>query len=146
MEPSETRPKLIFTPEASPDEATIRAVGGGLDAYNDLFAPQADWTERWIIGRDTDGVVQAGIRFVLSLDWLFVKWLWVAEPYRKQGIGSRLLAGAEAAARERQCRGAYLDTFTFQAPKFYDRHGYREFARLDDFPRGHARIWLSKPL
>jgi hypothetical protein len=57
-----------------------------------------------------------------------------------------LLAGAEAAAREKGCRGAYLDTFTFQAPKFYDRHGYLEFGRLNDFPSGHARIWFWKAL
>jgi GNAT superfamily N-acetyltransferase len=57
-------------------------------------------------------------RFGLAFDWLFVQWLWVAEPYRSQGIGSRLLAGAEPAAREKGCRAAYLDTFSFQAPNF----------------------------
>jgi GNAT superfamily N-acetyltransferase len=79
-----------------------------------------------------------------GFDWLFVQWLWVAEPYRKQGIGSRLLARAEAAARDAHCRASYVDTFTFQAPKFYERRGYREFARLNDYPPGHARIWLAK--
>ena len=54
---------------------------------------------------------------MLAFDWLFVQWLWVAEPYRSQRIGSRLLAGAEAAAREKGCRAAYLDTFSFQARK-----------------------------
>ncbi len=83
---------------------------------------------------------------MLAFDWLFVQWLWVAEPYRSQRIGSRLLVGAEAAAREKGCRAAYLDTFSFQAPKFYDRHGYREFGRLNDFPPGHARVWLWKAL
>jgi GNAT superfamily N-acetyltransferase len=72
--------------------------------------------------------------------------LWVAEPYRKQGVGSRLLSQAEGAGRENGCRGAYVDTFAFQAPLFYPRHGYREFGRLSDFPPGHARIWLSKAL
>lgn len=137
---------LALAPEPAPDEAAILAIGSGLDAYNAGFAPNADWTPHWIVGRDASGAVQAGVRYVISFDWLFVHWLWVAEPYRKRGIGSRLLAGAEAAAREQGCRGAYLDTFTFQAPEFYPRHGYREFARLDDFPPGHARIWLAKSL
>jgi hypothetical protein len=57
-----------------------------------------------------------------------------------------LLSGAEETAREKNCRAAYVDTFTFQAPEFFERHGYREFARLADFPAGHARIWLSKLL
>jgi len=56
------------------------------------------------------------------------------------------MVGAEAAARAQGCRGAYLDAFTFQAPKFYERLGYQEFGRLDDFPPGHARIWFTKAL
>ncbi len=139
-------PPLTLAPEASPDEATMRAIAAGLVAYDAGFAPQANRSPRWIVGRDGGGAVRAGLRSMLAYDWLFVHWLWVAEPYRKQGIGSRLLAGAEAAAREKGCRGAYLDTFTFQAPKFYDRHGYLEFGRLNDFPPGHARIWFWKAL
>jgi GNAT superfamily N-acetyltransferase len=137
---------LTLAPEASPDEATISAISSGLDAYNTACAGAADWSPRWIVGRDKGGAVQAGIRFILAYDWLFVHWLWVAEPYRMQGIGSRLLAGAEAAAREQGCRAAYLDTFTFQGPEFYPRHGYSELGRLNDFPPGHARIWFWKAL
>jgi GNAT superfamily N-acetyltransferase len=138
--------RLTLAPEASPDEATVRAIAAGLRAHDARFVPQADWTPRWIIGRDGGGAAQAGVRFLIGFDWLFVQWLWVAEPYRKQGIGSRLLAQAEAAARDAHCRASYVDTFTFQAPKFYERRGYREFGRLDDYPLGHARIWLSKAL
>ena len=83
---------------------------------------------------------------MLAFEWLFVNWLWVADAYRKQGAGSQLMAGAEAVARTHGCRAAYLDTFTFQAPKFYERLGYREFGRLDDFPPGYSRIWFSKAL
>ena len=143
---SHTSPPLILAPEASPDPADIKAIADGLDAYNARFAPAADWSPQWIIGRDPGGAVRAGIKYVLAFDWLFVNWLWVAEPYRKQGIGSQLLLGAEAVAKEKLCRGASLDTFTFQAPKFYERHGYREFGRLNDFPPGQARIFVSKAL
>jgi GNAT superfamily N-acetyltransferase len=137
---------LTLAPEESPDAATIRAVESGLNAHSAALGLKTDWSPRWIVGRDALGAVQAGIRFVLPFDWLFVQWLWVAEPYRSQGIGSRLLTGAESAAREKGCRAAYLDTFTFQAPEFYSRHGYSEFGRLNDFPPGHARIWFWKPL
>jgi GNAT superfamily N-acetyltransferase len=146
MEPGVTPPPLTLASETSPDQTTIRAIASGLDAYNARFAPAAGWSPHWITGRDPSGVVQAGVQFIIALDWLFVHWLWVAEPYRKLGIGSRLLSSAETAAREKRRRAAYLDTFTFQAPKFYQRHGYREFGRLSDFPRGQARIWMSKAL
>jgi GNAT superfamily N-acetyltransferase len=75
-----------------------------------------------------------------------VKWLWVAEPFRRCGIGSRLLDEAEAIARERGMNHAYLDTFTFQAPAFYEKLGHREFGRLPATTQGHSRIWLAKRL
>jgi GNAT superfamily N-acetyltransferase len=86
------------------------------------------------------------MQYVMAYEWVFVRWLWVDDRYRKQGVGSSLLASAEAIARKGGCRGVYLDTFTFQAPKFYERHGYRECGRIDDFPPGHSRIWLKKTL
>jgi GNAT superfamily N-acetyltransferase len=137
---------LTFAAETSPSEATIRAIESGLTAHATGLGLPTDWSPRWIIGRDEDEVVQAGIRFVLAFEWLFVNWLWVADGYRKHGVGSQLMTGAEADARGAGCRAAYLDTFTFQAPKFYERLGYREFGRLDDFPPGHSRIWFSKAL
>ncbi len=98
----------------------------------------------WIIGRDGNGTVQAGLNGQTFFNWMFVQWLWVAEPFRLQKVGSELLLKAEEIARERQCIGSYLDTFTFQAQGFYERHGYKEFGRLNNIPPGHARIWLSK--
>ena len=135
---------LDLSSEAAPGADTIRTIAEGLGAYNSLFAPETDWSPRWIVGRDPSGAVQAGMRFILEYDWVFVHWLWVAEPWRRRGVGSDLIGRAEDFARENACRGVYLDTFTFQAPKFYEKHGFREFGRIDDFPRGHARIWLAK--
>jgi GNAT superfamily N-acetyltransferase len=143
---SREAPSLTFATETSPSEATIRAIESGLTAHATGLGLPTEWSPRWIIGRDEGEVVQAGVRFVLAFELLFVNWLWVADPYRKHGVGSRLMAGTEAAAREHGCRAAYLDTFTFQAPKFYERLGYREFGRLNDFPPDHSRIWFSKAL
>ena len=146
MTASKEGPPLTFVAETSPSGATVRTIESGLTAHATGLGLRTDWSPRWIAGRDRDGVVQAGIRFVLAFEWLFVNWLWVADAYRKHGVGSQLMGAAEAAARAEGCHAAYLDTFTFQAPKFYERLGYREFGRLNDFPPGHARIWFSKAL
>jgi len=138
--------ELQLTTELEPDKAAIHTIEEGLISYNERLAPGGGWKPLWIVGRDAAGDVQAGLRGVTAYNWLFVEWLWVAEPYRRQGFGSRLLLDAEAIARERRCASCYLDTFGFQAPDFYKRHGYTEFGRLDDFPPGHARIWFRKSL
>ena len=71
-----------------------------------------------------------------------------AERCYRKALDLFLAAGdAAGVARAAGNLGAvYLDTFTFQAPAFYEKHGYREFGRLDDAVHGHARIWLAKRL
>ena len=56
------------------------------------------------------------------------------------------MACAEDEARRRGCRGAYVTTFSFQAPDFYQRCGYRLVASADDFPPGHRHLAFRKPL
>jgi GNAT superfamily N-acetyltransferase len=75
-----------------------------------------------------------------------VEYLWVRGDHRTQGIGTRLLQAAEQEAMERGCGHAHVETHDFQAPAFYARNGYREFARLDDLPKGHVKIFLAKRL
>ena len=132
--------------EAAADEAAERAICDGLTAFNESLAPGANWRALSIYARDETGVVQGGLTGSSYYDWLFVKWLWVAEPFRRRGVGSQLLTRAEEVARERNVGAVYLDTFTFQAPAFYEKHGYREFGRLDDAVHGHAHLWLAKRL
>jgi predicted N-acetyltransferase YhbS len=65
---------------------------------------------------------------------------------RGMGCGSQLLALAEEKACEQGAKNAYLDTFSFQAPAFYEKHGYEVFGELPDFPPGHQRFFLKKEL
>ena len=79
-------------------------------------------------------------------NWLTVEYLWVSEEERHSGIGSGLLAAAEAEARKRGCTFAFLDTFGFQAPTFYPRYGYREVFVLKEYPKTGSRHYFVKQL
>jgi GNAT superfamily N-acetyltransferase len=137
---------LTIGVENTPDEDAERAIYEGLDSYNRAVAPGAQDQPLCLIARDAEASPQAGLMGLTYFNWLFVKWLWVAEAYRGRRVGSRLLEEAEAIARARGMSHAYLDTFTFQAPAFYEKHGYREFGRLPATAEGHSRIWLTKRL
>jgi GNAT superfamily N-acetyltransferase len=63
---------------------------------------------------------------------------------RGQGLGSRLLAAAEAEAWRRDCLGVFLDTFEYQALPFYQRHGYELFGTLDGYPPGWRQYHVRK--
>jgi hypothetical protein len=53
--------------------------------------------------------------------------------------------GEEEATR-RGCKYAYLDTLSFQARGFYEKHGYTVFGELAHFPPGHRKYFLKKDL
>ncbi|MDJ0391436.1 GNAT family N-acetyltransferase [Roseomonas sp. E05] len=94
--------------------------------------------------RDRAGEVRAGLVAELALDWLFIDKFWVDEGLRGQGLGTALLAAAEAEARRHGAVGVHLYTSSFQAPDFYRGHGFREIGRLEGRPAGHDRFWFAK--
>ncbi|SIQ61215.1 Acetyltransferase (GNAT) domain-containing protein [Rhizobium sp. RU33A] len=93
---------------------------------------------------DADGKMVGGLTGAHLQRWFFVKLLAVSPEARGGGIGAQLLARAEAMAREDGLVGIYLDTFEFQAPRFYLREGYREIGRLPKIGDAPQRIWFAK--
>ncbi len=75
-----------------------------------------------------------------------LKTVWVDAPLRRSGLGRALLLRAIAEAEARGCTQLLLATHSFQAPHFYAKLGFRELFRLNDYPRGHAEIWLLREL
>ena len=72
--------------------------------------------------------------------------VWVSEDLRGQGLGRELLQAAEAEARRRGCHHVWLDSFSFQAPAFYQHLGYEIFGTLEDYPASHQRVFLTRSL
>jgi len=86
------------------------------------------------------GVLTADILW----DWIYIDELWVDDNHRSMGVGKQLMILAEDYAIHNNLTGLWLWTQSWQAAKFYDRLGYREFTRFADFPKGHNRIGLRK--
>ncbi len=94
--------------------------------------------------RGNDGTLAGGFWGATMFEWLHVGLLFVPESLRGQGVGAALMATAEDEARKRGCRGAFVDTFSFQAAPFYEKLGYVRFGTLEDYPPGHSQIYFSK--
>ena len=72
--------------------------------------------------------------------------VWVEASHRHRGLGTQLFQAAEQEARRRGCTQMVLMTFSFQAPRFYERHGFETVAAVDDHPRGHRNLLMRKSL
>lgn len=99
-----------------------------------------------IIMKDQDGHTRGCV--VVSFLWngMEIQSLWVDESFRRQGYGRKLMAAAEAEAIKRGCLLSYTNTFTWQAPGFYEKLGYSIYGKLDDFPVGNTLFYFSKRL
>jgi len=71
---------------------------------------------------------------------------WVDESRRHRGLGTKLFQAAEREARQRGCTQIVLMTFSFQAPAFYERHGFEIVATIDNHPRAHRNLLMRKRL
>ncbi|MES1176659.1 MAG: GNAT family N-acetyltransferase [Myxococcales bacterium] len=96
--------------------------------------------------RDAEGKLCGGLVGFVWGGWLEVKVLWLEQELRGTGYGSQLLLAAERYAYSRGARHAHLASFTFQAPSFYEKHGYEVFGELADYPAGHKNVFLRKAL
>lgn len=123
-----------------------RAVVAGLQSYNEAAAGPLNALPLVLSARDDEGEVIGGLVAVSFWNALFIDLLWVSEAHRGDGVGKSLLARAELEAGARGCMLVYLNTFTFQAPGFYEKSGYSALGSLNDHPVGHARTWYSKRL
>lgn len=80
---------------------------------------------------EENGVIVAGIVAESVGDTVEVDFLFVDEACRGRGLGKTLLEHVETAAREQGMRRVLLNTYSFQAPGFYEKMGYQEVLKLE---------------
>ncbi|PYR25811.1 MAG: GNAT family N-acetyltransferase [Acidobacteria bacterium] len=123
------------------------AIGSGLARFNEEQSGIRDSRPLAVIVRDPDTKRPVGgLTGRTSLGLLFVDLFFLPAELRGGGLGSRLLQLAEEEARHRGCVAAVLYTINFQAPGFYERHGYRVLGSIPCLPPGTSRIFLTKNL
>jgi GNAT superfamily N-acetyltransferase len=135
---------IITVPDQA-DDADRKAILDALLAFNDKASGPSGFQPLAVVLQDpANGQTIGGLWGKTAYDWLFVELLMVPDQFRDRDLGSQILARAEGIARQRGCVGVWLDTFAFQAPGFYQNHGYEIFGTIDDHPRGSRRFFLKK--
>ncbi|WP_199153881.1 GNAT family N-acetyltransferase [Chromobacterium sp. ASV23] len=125
---------------------TRAAIVAPLIAYNEGKVGPSDHRPLVIRIEDEAGQVVGGLWGYTRGGWLYTELLSAPTGARGLGLGRQMMEQAEAEARARGCIGAWVDTHSFQAPKFYESLGYQRFGELEDYPPGHSRIFYRKCL
>ena len=129
----------------APAEA-VAIVDAGLDSHNIAGAPLGEVQPLHVIAHDPGGAVVGG---AIGRTWgecCELQQLWVSAELRSTGIGTQLMDVFEQNAHSRGCRLVYLDTFSFQAPNFYQARGYEEVLRTEGFTGGVIKLTMHKRL
>ncbi|MCY7217271.1 GNAT family N-acetyltransferase [Streptococcus cristatus] len=121
-------------------------LGNLIRAYNQSKREPSKSEPLNIYVEDQQGNLIAGMVAETFGNWLEIEYLYVQEDFRGQGIGSNILNRAEKEARERKCKYSFVNTYQFQAPNFYKKHGYEEVFALKEYPYTGERYYYTKAL
>ena len=124
----------------------VQEIGNLIRSYNRSKREAAESEPLNLYVEDDSGELLAGLVAETFGNWLEIEYLFVKEDLRGQGIGSQLLQQAEIEAKKRNCRYVFVNTYQFQAPAFYQKHGYKEVFRLQDYPYIGQRYYYQKDL
>lgn len=136
--------KVVYVEK--PEDAAWGVIGKGLDAFNVQIAGDYNFQRICFALQTSDDNIVGGVLGELFWDWFHIDLLWIPEELRGHGYGHQLLLKIEEEAQKRGAKNIFLDTFSFQAPEFYKKHGYQIYGELKDFPPGHQRYFFKKQI
>lgn len=130
-----------------PNPDAERILGNGLSAFNEQASGYSDRLPLTVLIRDqTTQRILGGITGRTTLGMAFLDLFHLPDSLRGAGLGRQLLQAFEDEARRRGCANAVLYTLSFQAPGFYEKHGWVRFGEVPCEPAGSSRVFLSKRL
>jgi putative acetyltransferase len=133
--------------EIATDESTIiEFLEDRLYEHNSRTTNRHDGQLFSRVVRNAEAQIVAGVAGWTWAGVCEITQLWVGEEVQKQGIGKRLLLAAEEHAKTKGCVAILVKTYSFQAPDFYQKHGYRIESVIQGFPEGHDYYLLRKTL
>jgi len=140
------KPRYTITLHNKPNPDDERFVWDSLMDFNRVHAGDDQFQKLAIFLRDNQNKIVGGLLGATACGWLHIAILWVSEELRGKGYGRDILASAEKEALQRGCHSVFLDTMSWQAPEFYEKHGYTRWGELSDFPIGFQRYYYKKSL
>lgn len=131
----------------SPTDKDVAEINNGLSGFNEPHFPDLVETSFGYFVRDEGGQILGGAVGKLILTAFHLKYFWLTNSLRGLGYGTKILNLMEQEALKQGAINMFLDTYSFQAPEFYELAGYKEVGRYTDYPKaGVDKIFYQKTL
>ena len=129
-----------------PNLKAYKALSDGMLHHHDIKGHRRTSEIINIFVKDNTKKVCGGIIGTILWNGMEINSLWVKESLRGQGLGSKLVKALEKEGKQRGCTISYTNTFSWQAPEFYEKLGYKSFGKIDNFPQGNTLTYFYKNL
>jgi len=132
--------------ERSTADKASRGLWKGLVRFNRQHAGPLKYSRTVLTVRDGKRRLLGGL--ILQSYWResYIELLWLSARARGARFGSKLIEEAERRARRRGSCLIHLNTYSFQAPGFYEKQGYQRFGGMSGSPQGESRHFYVKHL
>jgi GNAT superfamily N-acetyltransferase/trans-aconitate methyltransferase len=136
---------IHYVIDHSPKAHFDAIIRDGIKTFNRQVI-QEEATHWSIYAKDEQQIIIGGALIWEHSDALYIDVLWVHEVYRLQKIGQALSTKIEAEAKRKNLLKIYVDTYAFQAQRFYEKCGFYCIGRINDYLLGFDRIFMRKDL
>ncbi len=136
----------IETIDGDPEPEDMEVLVAGMLAYHSDKGHPRKVDKVSITIKSEDGKLVGCAMVAFLYNGMEINSLWVDESMRGHGLGQKLMELAEAEGKKRGAEFAYTNTFTWQAPGFYEKLGYKRYGKLEDFPAGNQLSYYRKDL
>ncbi len=130
--------------DLSPDD--IHAIEERLYEHNSHATGRHDGRGLGFVIRDDAGQmvgVATGYTWASTSE---LKQMWIDEAYRGRGYGRALLNAFVTEARSRGVRQIWVASYDFQAPRMYEKAGFKRMAEFEGWLENHVNVVLCKTL
>lgn len=127
------------------DEADKKTIGQGLRRHVMIHVGDCyKGTKIKLIIKDQEGELIGGVAAWTTLSNLIFDTIWIAEGFRRKGLGRMLMLEMERIARENGCIASQASCFSFQAPDFFQKMGYKILGISNGYPAPVNELYLIK--
>ncbi|MFO1329980.1 MAG: GNAT family N-acetyltransferase [Rubrivivax sp.] len=137
---------FVWSTTDAPARADLDRLQDAVTAHGRALAADGDARPLACLLHDHDGRLVAGASGRTEYGRLFVAYLWVDVPLRRRGWGAQVLQRLQAAARQRGCVDAVLETLSDHTAAWYARQGWRTVGYVPRWVGPFNRHLLLKPL
>lgn len=129
-----------------PNFKDYKVISDGMLLYHDKSGHRRTSEIINIFLKDENKKVYGGAIATVLWNGIEINSLWVDESLRNKGYGRKIIEEIEKEGIKRGCNIIYTNTFSWQAPEFYEKLGYKQYGKLENFPPGNSLTYFYKNL